>query len=120
VWGPANYTAIDGSKYYLIFVDHYTKYIWFYPMVTKSSVSIIFPHFKKFVETHFQKSIKTLYSDNGGEFIALKSYLLHHSISHYTTAPYTPQQNGVSERRHRHLVETGLTLLHDAHLDFSY
>ena len=120
VWGPANYTAIDGSKYYLIFVDHYTKYIWFYPMVTKSSVSIIFPHFKKFVETRFQKSIKTLYSDNGGEFIALKSYLLHHGISHYTTAPYTPQQNSVSERRHRHLVETGLTLLHDAHLDFSY
>jgi len=120
VWGLANYTAIEGSKYYLIFVDHYTKYIWFYPMVTKSSVSIIFPHFKKFVETRFQKFIKTLYSNNGDEFIALKSYLLHHGISHYTTAPYTPQQNGVSKRRHRHLVETGLTLLHDAHLDFSY
>ena len=35
VWGPASYTGIDGSRYYLIFVDHYTKYIWFYPMVTK-------------------------------------------------------------------------------------
>ena len=120
VWGPASYIGIDGSRYYLIFVDHYTKYIWFYPMVTKSDVSKNFPHFKRFVETRFQKSIKTLYSDNGGEFIALKSYLLLHGITHYTTAPHTPQQNGVSERRHRHLVETGLTLLHDAHLDFSY
>jgi transposase InsO family protein len=59
-------------------------------MVTKSGVSTIFLHFKKFVETHFQKSIKTLYSDNGGEFIALKSYLLHHGITHHITAPYTP------------------------------
>jgi hypothetical protein len=40
-------------------------------MVTKSGVSNIFPHFKKFVETRFKKPIKTLYSDNGGEFIAL-------------------------------------------------
>jgi transposase InsO family protein len=84
--------------------------MWFYPMETKSSVSNIFPQFKKFVETCFQKPLKTLYSDNGGEFIALKSYFLRHGITHYTTAPYTPQQNGVFERRHRHIVETGLTL----------
>ena len=81
VWGPASYTGIDGLRYYLIFVDHYTKFIWFYPMVTKSGVSKNFPHFKRFVETRFQKSIKTLYSDNGGEFIALKSYLLLHGIT---------------------------------------
>ena len=47
VWGPASYTRIDGSRYYLLFVDHYTKYMWFYPMVNKSGVSSIFPHFKK-------------------------------------------------------------------------
>ena len=116
----ASYTGIDGSRYYLFFFYHYTKYIWFYPIVTKFGVSKIFPHFKRFVETRFQKSIKTLYSDNGGEFITLKSYLLLHGITHYTTAPHTPKKNGVSERRHRHLIETGLTLLHDAHLDFSY
>ena len=120
VWGPSSYTGIDGSRYYLIFVDHYIKYIWFYPMVTKSGVSKIFLHFKRLFETCFQKSIKTLYFDNGGEFIALKSYLLLHGITHYTIAPHTLQQNGVSECCHRHLVETSLTLLHDAHLDFSY
>ena len=37
------------------------------------------------------KKIKTLYSDNGGEFIALKSYFSSHGITHYTTAPYSPQ-----------------------------
>ena len=85
-------------------------------MVTKSCVSNIFSYFKKFVETHFQKSIKTLYSDNGGEFITLKSYLLLHDITHYTNALHTPQQNGVSERHHRYLIETGLTLFYDANL----
>jgi transposase InsO family protein len=89
-------------------------------MATKSGVSNIFLYFKKFVKTRFQKLIKTLYSDNGGEFIALRSYSLHHGITHYTTAPYTPQQNGISERRRRHIIETSLTLLQDANIDFSY
>ena len=52
--------------------------------------------------------------------IGLKSYISVHGISHYTTAPHTPQQNGMSERQHRHLVETGLTLLMDAHMSLSY
>jgi hypothetical protein len=72
------------------------------------------------MENRFNTKIKSLYSDNGGEKIALKNYLSVHGIGHYTTAPYTPQQNGISERRHRHLVETGLTLLTDAQMPFSY
>jgi transposase InsO family protein len=130
VWGHAhcvgldfsdeNCVGLDGSRYYLIFIDHYTKYIWFYHIKAKSCVKSIFPQFKNLVEKRFQTTIKSLYSDNGGEYISLKPFLSLHGISHYTTAPHTPQQNGVSERRHRHLVETGLTLLHDANLPLSY
>ena len=72
------------------------------------------------MENKFNTKIKSLYSDNGGEYIGLKSYLSVHGISHYTTAPYTPQQNGMSEKRHRHLVETGLTLFTDAHMPLSF
>ncbi|KAJ0027681.1 hypothetical protein Pint_36319 [Pistacia integerrima] len=120
VWGPSHIVGLDGSRYYLILVDHFTKYMWFYPMPTKSSVSSIFPQFKNLVETKFQTKTKSVYSDNGGEFVALKNYFSIHGISHYTTAPHTPQQNGVAERRHRHLVETGLTLLTNADLPLSY
>ena len=54
----------------------------------------------------------SVYSDNGGEYIKLTLFLTHHGISHLTTPPHTPQHNGTAERRHRHVVETGLTLLH--------
>jgi histone deacetylase 1/2 len=94
--------------------------MWFYPMETKSGVAKIFPQFKNLVENRFQSKIQTIYSDNGGEYMSLKPFLSLHGIGHFTTAPHTPQQNGVSERRHHHLVETGLTLLHDANLPLIY
>jgi IS30 family transposase len=83
-------------------------------MSNKSYVSRIFSQFKHLVEKKFHTKIKSIYLDNGGEFVALKQYFSIHGISHYITAPHTPQQNDVSECHHRHLVETGLTLLHDA------
>jgi hypothetical protein len=61
-----------------------------------------------------------LYFNNSGDLLGSKFFLSFHGISHYTTAPHTPQQNGISEHHHRHVVETGLTLLHDASLDPSY
>ena len=57
VWGPAPIVFVDGFRYYLIFVDHFTKYIWVFPMKLKSEVSVIFPRFKKVVEKFLQRSI---------------------------------------------------------------
>ena len=56
--------------------------------------------------------IISLYSDNGREFIKLKSYLSSNGISHHTTPPHTPELNSSTERRHRHIVETARALLH--------
>lgn len=85
-------------------------------MKNKSDVSFIFPVFKSLVEKQLQSHIKTLYSDNGGEYIKLRSFLQQHGISHLTTPPYTPEHNGLFERKHRHLVETARCLLHHASL----
>ncbi|KAL4575060.1 hypothetical protein LXL04_021901 [Taraxacum kok-saghyz] len=65
-------------------------------------------------------SRKSVTSDNGGEYIGLTSYLQQHGISHYTTPPHTPEQNGIAERRHRHIVETGLALLHQTHMPLTF
>ena len=110
----------DGYKYYVIFVDHFTKYIWLYPLKNKSDVHDVFKRFKLLVEIFFRHPIVSFYSDNGGEFIALKQTLASHGISHFTTPSHTPEHNGVSERRHRHIVETGLSLLTHASMPLTF
>jgi transposase InsO family protein len=120
VWGPAPVDSVNGFKYYLIFVDNYTKYVWLYPLKAKSEVSTVFPRFKALVEKLFRRNIVSFYSDNGGEFIHLSNYFSENGISHFRTPPHTPEHNGMAERRHRHIVETGLTLLHMAKLPLSF
>ena len=112
--------SIDDYKYYLVLVDHHTRYSWFYPIKQKSHVKDVFMTFKALVENKFQRKITHLYSDNGGEFIALRSFLSINGITHLTTPPHTPEHNGISERKHRHIVETGLTLLGQASMPKSY
>lgn len=60
-------------------------------METKSSVRTIFPLLKNLIENRFQLKIKSIYSDNGGEFVFLKHYFTTNGISRYTTAPHTSQ-----------------------------
>jgi len=116
VWGPSPFVSIDNFKYYVIFIDHFSKYVWLYPLKFKYDVSTIFPIFKNLVENQFNHKIKSFYSNNGGEFIKLKSYFQNNGIQHLTTPPHTPQHNGLCERKHRHLLETTRCLLHQASL----
>ncbi|KAJ9562385.1 LOW QUALITY PROTEIN: hypothetical protein OSB04_007545 [Centaurea solstitialis] len=88
VWGPIQ-KSIDGFGYYVIFVDFYSKYIWLYPMKRKSDVSHLFPQFKMLVEKYFQTPLISLFTDNGGEYQGLASYLKSVGISHFTTPPPT-------------------------------
>ena len=120
VWGPSPIQSIDGFNYYVIFVDHFTKYIWLYPLRLKSDVFTIFRQYKAVVEKFFHRSIISVYSDGGGEYTALKDFLSTLGIQHLKTPPHTPQHNGTAERRHKHIVDTGLTLLHEANISNKY
>jgi len=55
VWGLAPISSTEGYRFYVIFIDHFTKYIWLYPICHKSDVSLIFPKFKVIVENYFKK-----------------------------------------------------------------
>lgn len=97
-------------------MDHFTSYCWLFPLNAKSQVASIFVQFRALVERQFNHQIKNVYINNGGEFVALRSYFNQNGISWLTMAPYTPEQNVTSERRHRHILETTRALLHHAKL----
>ena len=112
-------SSSHGFHYYIIFVDHYTKYIWLYLLRKKSDVLSTFVAFNQLIENYFATTIKTLYTDNGAEFLALRSFHATPGITHLTIAPHTPKHNGYSKSRHRHIVKTGLSptsSIHPSHL----
>lgn len=72
--------------------------------------------------TQFSAKIKTLQSDGEGEYICkpIQSFLAKQGISHNKSCPYTPEHNGFAERKHKHIVETAITLLQNANLPFKF
>lgn len=82
-----------------------------YLLKLKSDALLVFITFHKLAELQYNAKIKALQTDNGGEFRAFLPYLHSHGIQPRFTCPYTSQQNGVAERKHRHIAKMGLTLL---------
>ena len=107
VCGPFNVRARGGHEYFVTFNDDCSKYGYAYLMHRESET---FEKFKKFqVETEKQlgKPTNALRSDRGGEYLDedFISYLTDNGILSQLTAPGTPQQNGVVERRNRTMLE---------------
>jgi transposase InsO family protein len=96
-----------------MFIDDISRFTWLYPIANKSNVFNSFVQFRLLVEKKFSSPIKCLQTDNGGEYISslLTRYLMENGILHRRTCPHTSQQNGIVERKHRHIVDMGLTLL---------
>ena len=96
-----------GNKYFLTFIDDYSKYAYTYLLKSKDEVFEKFLIFKAEVETQQNRKIKVLRSDRGGEYYPSEfiQFCNTHGIIHQVTAPYTPQQNGTAERKNRTLVE---------------
>jgi histone deacetylase 1/2 len=110
VWGPA-IASSGGFKYYVSFIDDYSRFCWIYLLKHKSDVERVFYAFQAHVELLLNTKIKAVQSDWGGEYHKLHQYFQRTGVSHRVSCPHTSQQNGVAERKHRHLVETGLALL---------
>jgi transposase InsO family protein len=91
-------------------------------MKSKSEVCYLFKKIYKMVCTQYNAQVQVLRSDNGGEYLSyeFQQYLKTHGIVHQTTCSYTPQQNGVAERKNRHLLEVVRASLIEAHMPLSY
>ncbi|BBG97367.1 ABC-2 type transporter family protein [Prunus dulcis] len=118
VWGPSPITAPSGVRWFVTFIDDCTRMTWLYLLKNKNEVFSCFQSFHKQMKTQFNAQIQILRSDNGGEFVNhdFQTYFQQHGIIHETTCPQTPQQNGVAERKNRHLLETARALLIGAHV----
>ena len=97
VWGPSPISTINVFTYYVIFVDHFTKYTRLCPLYIKYDRIPIFLKFKATVECHFDTKLMTLYFDLGREYHKLTNSLQTNGVQHLTTLPYRPQRNGPSE-----------------------
>ncbi|PKU83709.1 Retrovirus-related Pol polyprotein from transposon TNT 1-94 [Dendrobium catenatum] len=114
IWGPAPIPSLDGFRYYALFTDDFTRFSWIYLMHNKQETFSKFKILYKLIKTQFQTTPKILRSDGGGEFLSndFTSFLQHHGIQRQLSCPHTPEQNGVAERKHRHLLELTRTLIH--------
>ncbi|CAL2237877.1 unnamed protein product [Prunus armeniaca] len=113
VWGPSPVVTSSGLRWFVTFIDDCTRMTWLYVLKNKSDVGAIFRSFAQMVQTQYSSVIKVLRFDNGGEYInfELSEFLRGQGILHETTCPHTPQQNGVAERKNRHILETARALL---------
>ncbi len=89
-------------------------------MTKKSDAFNIFLQFQKYVERFFNSKIKYVQSDWGGEYRSISTFFQQCGIVHRVSCPHTHQQQGSIERKHRHIVETGLSLLSHAHMPLRY
>ncbi|GKV52289.1 hypothetical protein SLEP1_g58877 [Rubroshorea leprosula] len=117
LFGPTP-TPYSGFRYMLIFVDDFTRFTWVYFVKEKSEVFLKFQEFKETIERALERKIKQLRTDNGGEFTsdAFNSFCRSEGIRRELSCAYTPQQNGVAERKIRHLAETCRSWLHAKNL----
>ena len=117
LWGLASVLSISKFRFYACLVDDFSKYTWIIPLKNKSDFFAAYLAFEKYVERQFNKKIKIFHSDGGGEFVnsRLASHFLATGVVHQVSCPYTPEQTGMVERRHRIIRELGMTMLFHSH-----
>jgi len=86
----------------------------------KSETQHLLESFITFAQNQFQACIKTIRVDNGLEFISMRNFFLKKGIECQHTYVYTPQQNGVVESKHRHILNTAQAILFQSHLPLEF
>ena len=113
IWGPSKVTTSNGKRWFITFIDDHTRITWVYLLREKSETCQVFQNFSNMIQTQFQTKIRVLRTDNGKEYFhsILGDYLLQNGIIHQSSCVDTPQQNGVSKRKNRHLLEVASALM---------
>ena len=113
VCGPFNPPSFSKNRYFLLFIDDFSCKTWVYFLKEKSQVFECFKKFKAQVEKETKYQIKAIRSDRGGEYNSKEflQFCEDHGIRRPATVPRSPQQNGVSERKNRSILNMARSML---------
>jgi hypothetical protein len=113
LFGPTTYKSLGGNLYCLVIVDDFSRYTWTFFLHDKSKVANCFKKFAKRAQNELEVKIKKIRSDNMKEFdnTKIEAYCDEIGIKHEVSSTYTPQQNGVVERKNRTLITLARTML---------
>ncbi|KAJ9565681.1 hypothetical protein OSB04_001647 [Centaurea solstitialis] len=114
--GPISVQSLGGKKYILVLIDEFSRFTWVEFMKKKSQVPLILINLLK------RLHVRVLRSDNGTGFknSVIEEYLASVGITHNFSAPRTPQQNGVVERKNRTLVDAARTMLNASGIPLTF
>jgi transposase InsO family protein len=112
LFGSIAYISIGGSKCCLVIMDDYSRFTCVFFLQEKSQTQETLKGFFIRAQNEFGLRIKKIRSDNGTEFYSqIEGFLEDEGIKHEFSSPYTPQQNGVVERKDRTLLDMARTML---------
>ncbi|KAL0549526.1 hypothetical protein IC582_014011 [Cucumis melo] len=116
IWGPASTSIVHGYRYYVLFIDDFSRFTWIYFLKHHSELSRTYIEFVNMSRIQFSCPIKTLRTDNALEYkdSTSLSFLSKQGTLVQRSCPYTSQQNGRAERKHRHILDSVRALLFSA------
>ncbi|MCO5552057.1 hypothetical protein L7F22_005567 [Adiantum nelumboides] len=113
--GPLPIKSLTGNRYFITFIDDYTRFTMVTFLHEKSSGSVLktFKTYHRLVENQLDLRITALQTDNGGEYTShiFKDYCRKHGIHHRYTVAHNPQQNGLAECKNRTLMDLARSML---------
>ena len=113
ICGPIKPVSNSKKRYLISFIDDYSRKVWIYFLTEKSEAFTTFKNYKNLVEKEAGAFICCLRTDRGREFTSLEfnAFCKTNGISRQLTAAYTPQQNGVAERKNRTIMNMVRSML---------
>jgi transposase InsO family protein len=107
-----------GKIYFLTFIDDSTRFFYVYLLKTKDEAFNYFKTYKAEVENQHERKIKRLRPDRGGEYFSnvFDEFCVEHGIIHERTPSFSPQSNGIAERKNRTLIDLVNAMLSTAGL----
>jgi transposase InsO family protein len=115
LFGPTSYKSISGNLYCLVIVDDYSRYTWTLFLGDKSETPKIFKTFVRRAQREYNSLIVKIRSNIGSKFknMNIEDWCDKEGVKHEFSATYTPQQNGVIERKNKTLITLARAMLDD-------